>query len=238
MKSICDEVLAIIPARGGSKGLPRKNILPLLGKPLIAYTIEQAKKSKYINRTIVTTDDEEIAEVSLKYGAEVPFMRPKELGEDNITTNEVIKHVLDKLKETEGRIPKIICLLQCTSPLRGIDDIDSTIEKLFEKDFDTSVSVCEVDSNPYWANVFNGDKLEYFLEEGKKIKRRQDLPKVYEMNGAVYVVKTEAFLRENNIECENMTGYIMNKEKSIDIDTLRDFKIAEFMLMNRNENEE
>lgn len=226
------DVLAIIPARGGSKGLPRKNILPLLGKPLIAYTIEEAKKSKYISRVIVTTDDDEIAQVSIKFHAEVPFMRPKDLASDNISTNDVIRHTLDTIMLQDGKLPQIICLLQCTSPLRTVEDIDNTIEKIIKSDFDSAVSVCEVDNNPYWMNVFNGEKLSYFIEEGKNIKRRQDLPKVYQMNGAVYVTKTEAFLRENNIECESITGYIMDKEKSVDIDTSIDFKIAELILKN------
>ena len=228
-------ILGIIPARGGSKGVPRKNVLPLNGKPLISYTIEEAKKSKYINRLIVTTDDDEIAYISKQYGAEIPFMRPKSLGGDSISTNQVIEHALKTIKEQTGKMPDIICLLQCTSPLRDVEDIDGTIEKVINSDFDASISVSEVDSNPYWSNVFEGEKLKYFIEEGKKIKRRQDLPKIYEINGAVYVTKTDAFFRENNIECENMTGYIMKKENSIDIDTMIDFKMAELMLKNKIE---
>ena len=181
------------------------------------------------------TDDDEIAYISKQYGAEIPFMRPKSLGGDSISTNQVIEHALKTIKEQTGKMPDIICLLQCTSPLRDVEDIDGTIEKLINSDFDASISVSEVDSNPYWSNVFEGEKLKYFIEEGKKIKRRQDLPKIYEINGAVYVTKTDAFFRENNIECENMTGYIMKKENSIDIDTMIDFKMAELMLKNKIE---
>lgn len=230
-------IIAIIPARGGSKGLPRKNVLPLLGVPLIGYTIEEAKKSKYIKRIVVSTDDNEIAEVSLKYGAEVPFIRPKELSGDNTSTNDVIEHVLNEIETKEGKISDIICLLQCTSPLRNVSDIDNTIEKMIKTNSDSAVSVCEVESNPYWTNVFNGDKLEYFLKDGKKITRRQDLPKIYEINGAVYVVRTKSFRKYKTLETENMTGYIMEKERSIDIDTIIDFKMAELILTNRKEKE-
>lgn len=237
MKEKYLDIFAIIPARGGSKGLPRKNVLPLLGVPLIGYTIEAAKKSKYIRRTIVSTDDKEIAEVSLKYGAEVPFIRPKELAGDNTSTNDVIEHVLNVLEKEDGKLPDIICLLQCTSPLRTVSDIDNTIEKMLETNSDSAVAVCEVESNPYWTNIFKGEKLEYFLEEGKNITRRQDLPKIYEINGAVYVARVKSFLKYKTLETPNMTGYIMEKEKSIDIDTLIDFKMAEFILTNKNEKE-
>lgn len=230
-------ILAIIPARGGSKGLPRKNVLPLLGEPLIAYTIKEAKKSKYITRIIVTTDDDEIAGISLKYGAEVPFRRPKELAGDNTSTNDVIEHVLNVIVKEEEKLPDIICLLQCTSPLRTVSDIDSTIEKMLKTNSDSAVAVCEVESNPYWTNIFEGERLEYFLEEGKNITRRQDLPKIYEINGAVYVARTESFKKYKTLETPNMTGYVMEKEKSIDIDTLIDFKMAEFILINKNEKE-
>ena len=230
-------ILAIIPARGGSKGLPRKNVLPLLGMPLIGYTIEEAKKSEYITRIVVSTDDEEIAKVSLKYGAEVPFMRPKGLAGDKTSTNEVIKHVVNFIESNEAKLPDIICLLQCTSPLRTASDIDNTIEKMITTNSDSAVSVCEVESNPYWTNIFNGNKLEYFLKEGKNITRRQDLPKIYEINGAVYVAKTESFIKYKTLETENTTGYIMEKEKSIDIDNIIDFKLAEFILSQKNEKE-
>ncbi len=229
------KILAIIPARGGSKGLPRKNVLPFMGKPLIAYTIEAAKKSKYISKIIVSTEDEEIAKISYKYGAEIPFMRPLELAQDNSSTNDVIKYTVDELKEREQYEPDIICVLQCTSPLRTSEDIDKTIEKMFETSSDCAVSIREVKSNPYWTNVLEGNKLKYFIEEGKNITRRQDLPKVYELNGAVYVVKTEAFKREGKIEAENITGFVMEEENSIDIDNIIDFKTAEFILKYRQD---
>ncbi|GFZ33726.1 hypothetical protein CSC2_42520 [Clostridium zeae] len=227
------EVLAIIPARGGSKGVPKKNIKSLLDKPLIAYTIEAAKKSKYINRVVVSTDDNEIADISKQYGAEVPFLRPNELATDLSPTNDAILHVVSELYRIEGYRPKIICLLQCTSPLRDSEDIDGTIEKMISTKSDAAVSVCEVECNPYWTNILKDDKLEYFLEEGKRITRRQDLPPVYRLNGAVYVVDREVFLEQKTLEPENMTGYIMESDKSIDIDTIIDFKLAELLLTEK-----
>lgn len=227
------KVLAIIPARGGSKGVPRKNIRELDGKPLISYTIEEAKKSKYIDRIIVSTDDEEISDISKKFCAEVPYLRPKELAQDNSSTVDCIVHMLNWLKENENYIPDYVCLLQCTSPLRTFKDIDGTIEKMISTDMDGAVSVCEAEVNPYWTNVFEGDKLNYFIEEGKWITRRQNLPKVYSLNGSVYVIKTNILLDKKTFETENITGYIMSTENSIDIDDEIDFKFAELLMKER-----
>ena len=228
--------LGIIPARGGSKGLPGKNIRVLNGKPLIAYTIDEAKKSKYLDRVIISTEDSEIARIGKEYGAELPFLRPKHLAGDEATTNEVILHAVNYLKETENYIPDYICLLQCTSPLREVSDINGTIERLVETGMDAAVSVCEAAANPYWTNIFNGDKLQYFIKEGKKILRRQDLPKVYQINGAVYVVKTSVFIKENTLEPENTTGFIMSPNNSTDIDSIIDFKLAELIQVEREKN--
>lgn len=234
-----NEILAIIPARGGSKGLKRKNILDFMGKPLIAHTIEQAQDSKYVSRIIVSTEDEEIAMISKKYGAEIPFMRPNRLADDFSSTNEVIEYTLKELEMKEGYIPDLICLLQCTSPLRTSEDIDNTINKLFNTNSDSAVSITEAKSNPYWTNILVDDRLEYFIKKGKQIKRRQDLPKIYELNGAVYVVKREVFLKEKTLETKNITGYVMKAENSIDIDNIIDLKTAEIMYKyNTNRMEE
>ncbi|MTK11385.1 MAG: acylneuraminate cytidylyltransferase family protein [Clostridiaceae bacterium] len=225
-----NKILAIIPARGGSKGLPRKNIKNLNGKPLIAYTIEAAKKSKYIDRIIVSTEDEEIEQVSKNFGAEVPYLRPQEMAQDTSSVVDSIIHMINWLKGKEDYKPDYICLLQCTSPLRNYEDIDGAIEKLFKTNMDGVVSVCEVEVNPYWTNVFEGNRLKYFLEQGKSIIRRQDLPKIYRLNGAIYVIRTDVFLREKTFETDDMTGYIMLNKNSVDIDTLIDFKFAELLL--------
>lgn len=224
------EVLAIIPARGGSKGVKRKNIRELNGIPLIGYTINAARNSKHVSRVMVSTEDAEIADVSMSLGAEVPFLRPSELASDNSPTMDCILHMLKYLEENEGYIPDYVVLLQCTSPLRTSKHIDEAYEKLINSSFDSIISVAEVESNPYWSNIFKGEKLEYFIEDGKKITRRQDLPEVYRMNGAIYLAKLNVLKNENTFECENLTGYIMDEYASVDIDTEMDFKIAEVIL--------
>lgn len=229
------EVLAVIPARGGSKGLPRKNIKDLNGKPLISYTIEEAKKSKYINKVVVSTEDEEIAEVSRNFGAEVPYLRPEELAKDNSLTVDCVIHMINWLKENENYIPEYVCVLQCTSPLRTFDDIDGTVEKMISTGMDGAVSVCEAEVNPYWTNIFNGDELVYFLEEGRKISRRQDLPPVYRMNGAIYIAKTQALIEYKTLEPNKITGYIMDADKSVDIDDIKDFMLAEVLIKRKSE---
>lgn len=226
-------ILAIIPARGGSKGVPKKNIKLLNGIPLLAYTLQEAKKSKYINRLVVSTDDEEIANVSRAFNAEVPYLRPKELSTDTSSTRDCVIHMINYLKEKENYLPDYLCLLQCTSPLRTCEDIDGAIEKLLLTKFDGIISVCEAEVNPYWTNVFEEDKLKYFIEEGKNIIRRQDLPKIYRYNGAIYIIKTDIFLKKKTFESDNVTGYVMSAENSIDIDTITDFKIAEILMKER-----
>jgi len=224
------EILAIIPARGGSKGVPRKNVRELNGKPLIGYTIEAAKKSNRISRVVVTTEDIEIATVSREYKAEVPYLRPDELSQDNSPTMECVLHMLNYLEKTEGYVSDYVLLLQCTSPLRNHSHIDEAIDKLLNSDYDSIVSVCEAEVNPYWANVFEGDKLKYFIEEGRKITRRQELPNVYRMNGAIYLIKTEVLKKQKTFEPEEVMGYIMDSYSSVDIDTEMDFKIAEAII--------
>ncbi len=229
------EILAIIPARGGSKGVPRKNVRELNGKPLIGYTIESAKKSNKVSRVVVTTEDTEIATVSREYKAEVPYLRPDELSQDNSPTMECVLHMLDYLEKTEGYVSDYVLLLQCTSPLRNHSHINEAIDKLLNSDYDSIVSVCEAEVNPYWANIFEGDKLKYFIEEGRKITRRQELPNVYRMNGAIYLIKTEVLKKQKTFEPEEVMGYIMDSYSSVDIDTEMDFKIAEAIIKERGD---
>lgn len=229
-------VLAIIPARGGSKGIPRKNIKDLCGKPLIAWTIEEALKSKYIDRTIVSTEDEEIAEISKKYGAEIPFLRPKELAEDDTPTVDVVIYLINWLERSEGYKYDYVCVLQCTSPFRNYLDIDKCLEKVEIVQMDGIVSICEVETNPYWTNIFEGERLKYFIEEGRSLTRRQQLPEVYRYNGAIYIVRKEVLIKQKTLEPKNMTGYIMNRENSIDIDDMMDFKLAELLIKEREKN--
>jgi CMP-N-acetylneuraminic acid synthetase len=172
-------------------------------------------------------------EVSRNFQGEVPCLRPKELSTDISSTVDCILHMINYLKEKENYLPDYLCLLQCTSPLRTFEDIDGAIEKLLPTEFDGIISVCEAEVNPYWTNVFEKDKLKYFLQEGKNITRRQDLPKIYRYNGAIYIIKTDVFIKEKAFETDNITGYIMSAENSIDIDTMIDFKIAEISMKER-----
>ncbi|ACD23611.1 acylneuraminate cytidylyltransferase family protein [Clostridium botulinum] len=229
-----NEILAIVPARSGSKGLPGKNILNLNGKPLIAHTILASKNSKFVTRVVVSTDDKEIAEISKKYGAEVPYLRPNSLAKDESLTIDSVFHMLDYLEKYEGYFPDYVLLLQCTSPLRNEQHIDEAIEKLVKSNFYGIISICESEVNPYWTNIFKNESLKYFLEAGKNITRRQDLPNIYRYNGAIYLAKTEALKREKTFEVENLTGYVMDRESSIDIDTEIDFKIAEIIMKNKD----
>lgn len=231
------EVLAIIPARGGSKALPRKNIKKLNGIPLIAYTLLAANKSKYIKRIVVSTDDNEIAYISKTYGGEIPYIRPSKLADDTSPTIDSILHMIDYLEKKQDYCPDYILLLQCTSPLRNTQHIDEAIEKLLNSDFDGIASICEAEVNPYWTNVLTKDKLQYFIKEGKQITRRQDLPEIYRCNGAIFLAKTEVLKKEKTFELENLTGYIMDEYSSIDIDTELDFKIAEVIMNTIKANE-
>ncbi|GAB4461220.1 MAG: acylneuraminate cytidylyltransferase family protein [Bacteroidales bacterium] len=218
-------VLAIIPARGGSKGIPKKNIKLLAGKPLIAWTIEEAKKSKYIDRLILSSEDDEIIKVAKDWGCEVPFVRPKELAMDDTPGVEPVLHAINILPEKYD----YVCLLQPTSPLRKAEDIDGCIEKCIYSNSLSCVSVCEVEQHPYWMyEIDNEEKLTPLFKNN--IKRRQDLPRLYSLNGAIYFIKIDLIKIRKNFIDENTLVFIMNKQKSIDIDDYIDFKIAEILL--------
>ncbi|SHH20385.1 acylneuraminate cytidylyltransferase family protein [Tepidibacter thalassicus] len=228
------EILAIIPARGGSKGVFRKNIKNFNGKPLIAWTIEAAKKSKYVNKVLVNTEDEEIAQISRKYGADIPFLRPENLAKDDTPTMEVIIHALNKLKENFNYNPEYTLLLQCTSPLRNKNHIDEAIELIIDKNVDSVISVTEVEHTPFWMKrIDDNGYLEDFIEYDKKIfTRRQDFPKLYRLNGAIYIAKTEKLLEFRDFEMKKTIPYVMDRVSSIDIDSLDDFNIAQFYMKN------
>lgn len=225
-----EDILAIIPARGGSKGVKMKNLKMLNNTPLIAHTILASKNSEFINRTVVSTDNIEIANISKKFGAEIPCLRPEKLAQDNSLTIDSVFHMLNYLKKKENYNPKYVLLLQCTSPLRNEVHIDEAIKKLLSSNFDGIISICEAEVNPYWTNILKQERLQYFIEEGKNIKRRQDLPPIYRYNGAIFLAKTEVLKKEKTFEVENLTGYIMDRESSIDIDSEFDFKITEAIM--------
>lgn len=222
------KIVAIIPARGGSKGIKKKNIRLLAGKPLVAYSIEASLRSKYINRTIVSTENDEVSEIGKKYGAEV-IKRPEELSGGKTPTIPVLVHAVDYLEEKEDYLADVIVLLQPTSPLRDASDIDKAIEKFLETDPDIVVSVTELKYNPVFYFKMKGDKLSHFIRSKSKITRRQDSQKVYTLNGAIYVMSRQT-LKKDNIYSGDMRAIVMDNEKSIDIDTMGEFKIAEFMI--------
>jgi len=224
------KILAIIPARGGSKGVIRKNVRNLADKPLIAYTIEAAKTSKYFDRIIVSTEDLEIASVSKSYGAEVPFLRPMELALDSTPGIEPILHCLEWLEKEQDYVPDYVCLLQCTSPLRNNHQINGAIEEMFNKNADSIVSVYESDKSPYWMKKIEHGKLKNYIKDNKSYTRRQDIPKAYMLNGAIYICKTKLLIKNRNWYSENTIPYIMDKNTSVDIDDINDFRFIEYLM--------
>ena len=227
-------VLTMIPARGRSKGLPNKNIKELCGKPLIAWTIEQTELCSDIDQVVVSTDDEDIAKVANKYGAEVPFIRSAGLATDTASSIDVIFHALEWFKKHEGYHPDYILLLQPTSPLRTAKDIEGAIQTLKDKNAQAIVSVCETDHHPWWSNILpEDDNVKDFLRPEILNKRRQDLPICYRLNGAIYLSGTEYLYDHNGFFGPDTFAYRMPKERSVDIDIDFDFKLASFLLEER-----
>lgn len=219
--------LAIIPARGGSKRLPRKNVLDLAGKPLIAWTIGAALDSKYIDQVIVTSDDDEILEISKNNGADV-LKRPDELSSDTATTFDVIEHAIKQVKTKYD----FVILLQPTSPLREKKHIDEAVEVLQQKSSDAVISVCEVDHSPLWSNTIpESGSLENFLSDEIKNKRGQELPQYYRLNGAIYICACTRLLEEKTFFLSSKTtSYEMERKNSIDIDNEIDLKLVEVLI--------
>ena len=219
-------LLALIPARGGSKGIPRKNIRELCGKPLIAWTIEVAQKSKYIDRLVVSTEDEEIAEIARSYGAEVPFLRPAELSRDETPGMDPVLHALEQLPGYDW-----VLLLQPTSPLRSSKDIDGII-RLCYSEMKPAVSVCEQPKHPQWMyHISKRGCLQPFVD-APLISRRQELSKVFALNGALYLAQTKWFNRTRNFITDETLGYVMPIERSVDIDNPLDWEWTKFLLGN------
>ncbi|HHZ19786.1 MAG TPA: acylneuraminate cytidylyltransferase family protein [Firmicutes bacterium] len=227
------KILGFIPARGGSKGLPRKNIKLLSGKPLIAWTIEEARKSAIFDRILVSTDDEEIAEVARAYGADVPFIRPKELATDEAKGIDVFFHAVQWLRD-HGETYDLFMLLQPTSPLRIADDIMGAVALLQEKQAKAVVSVCECDHPPFWMNTLGPDLcMKDFLRQDVLGKSRQELPVYYQLNGAVYVGEMDYLQTNLGFFGDKTYAYIMPRERSVDIDTEIDFLLAQVLMDRR-----
>lgn len=228
-------VLGIIPARGGSKGVPRKNIKELCGKPLLTYTVESALAAKRLARTILSTDDTEIAEIGRNSGIDVPFMRPFELATDNATSFQVVLHAVAEL-EKQNEYYDAVCLLQPTSPLRRSDDIDGCIELLENSRADSVFTVLPVpqEYNPQWVYV-RGDEGELKLASGEAapVSRRQDLPEAFHREGSVYVTRRDILFEHGNLYGRNIRGFVVTERGSVNIDTLDDWHSAEAMIRER-----
>lgn len=225
-------ILALIPARGGSKGVPRKNIKCLAGKPLLAWTVETALSLECLDRVILSTDDEEIAGIGKRYGAEVPFLRPTEIAADDTTDMPVYEHALNWLEQHDGFIPDIIVWLRPTVPLRTAWDIESSLDLLIEKRPDWVRSVCEVEHHPYWMYKLNDGRMEPFVE-GIRIEdymRRQLLPPAHRLNGAVDVTWRSTILEKRLLYAGVIEAHVMPVNRSIDIDTMLDFKLLEVII--------
>ncbi|EDP94260.1 acylneuraminate cytidylyltransferase family protein [Kordia algicida OT-1] len=221
-------ILVVIPARGGSKGVPGKNKKLLNGKPLIQYSIDAALQSKYISEVVVTTDDSEIITIAKSLGANVPFVRPKHLAEDATPTLPVIQHAVSFL-QNEGKRFDAICLLQPTSPFRPKGFLDKALETFKEKQTDSLVSVLEVphEYNPHWTFKANENGiLQIATGEQNIIPRRQELPKAYHRDGSIYITKTEILMQENSLYGNSLAYIVSEKKYYVNIDTLADWEKA------------
>ena len=229
------KVLGLIPARGGSKGVPRKNIRFLAGKPLLAYTAEAALAATRLTRIVLSTDDEEIAEVGRSCGIEVPFLRAAELAEDTTPTLPVVQHAVHFL-ESRGDRFDAICLLQPTNPLRQASDIDGCIELLERAGADTVFTMLSVppEHNPHWVYFQNADgSLRLSTGEAAPIPRRQELPPAYHREGSVYVARRDVVMKQNSLYGAKVLGFEIERSRSVNIDTLEDWAKAETWVNQR-----
>jgi CMP-N,N'-diacetyllegionaminic acid synthase len=223
--------IAIIPARGGSKRLPNKNILPLVDKPLIVWTIEAALDSQLFDMVLVSSDSQDIADVSMSVGAMVPFLRPAELASDTATTNDVVNHMV-KWVESEHDAVERVTLLQPTSPLRNADNIREAMELYDEKKASAVISVCELDHPIQYCNRLPSDlSMDGFIPAAAN-KRSQDLEPYYRLNGAIYIFERRLVGELSNIYTNGAFAYVMDKHSSVDIDDVVDFNYAKFLLLN------
>lgn len=228
-------VVGLVTARGGSKGIPRKNLRLLAGRPLIAWTIEAAKHSRSLRRVIVSTDDAEIAEVGCQWGAEVPFTRPAELAGDTSPHVGVVLHALDWLAEHEGREPDWVMLLQPTSPLRTAEDIDAAIDLAERNETDAVVGVTEPRHHPFLMHRMDEDgRLSKFMPSDLAYAARQSLPPVFATNGAIYLIRSKCLRSTGTLTPEGCHGLVMPATRSLDIDSAEDLALAELVMSSRS----
>ena len=230
-------VLAVIPARGGSKGVVRKNIRPVCGRPLIAYTIDTAKAAGHLlYRTIVSTDDPEIEAIARKEGAEVPFLRPKELAGDKVPTLPVLQHAVQAVEKQDNIKLDWVLLLQPTSPLRTLQDIEASLDLAFKNDCDSVISVVQVFAeHPTFIKRIENNQLLPFVIEEKEGTRRQDCqPPAYIRNGAIYMTRRDVLMGKDSIWGQVIRPYIMPAERSINVDSELELKFVELMVREQN----
>jgi CMP-N,N'-diacetyllegionaminic acid synthase len=226
--------LAIITARGGSKGIPGKNLKLVADKPLIAWTIEAALATNLLDRVIVSTDSPDIADAARRYGADVPFIRPADLAQDDTPGIAPVVHAAHWLYDSDGYRPDLIMLLQPTSPLRIPEDIDRAIKLIREKRADAIVSVTRVEAHPYWMKQIDGyGRMRDFIKLDYPMDRRQDLPEVYALNGAIYLARYEVLLEQNTFYTDKTLAMVMPVERSLDVDNPWDLYLADLILKDR-----
>lgn len=224
--------IAIITARSGSKGLPDKNIKLLNGIPLFAYSIKAAIESNLFEEVMVSTDSEKYAELARAYGAQVPFLRSIDNSKDEASSWDTVREVLIKYQEV-GKFFNSFCLLQPTSPLRTANDIKKAYELFLTKKAKAVVSVCEMEHSPLWSNVLDETgSLDGFLRYTENLPRQQ-LRQYYRINGAIYIADIKKFLENDSLYTDNCYAYVMDRKKSVDIDTLEDFKYAEWLMKSQ-----
>lgn len=227
-------ILGIIPARGGSKGIRRKNLAPLAGRPLIAWTIDAARRSSSLHRLIISTDDPEISDVARGLGAEVPFLRPAELAQDDTPGVAPVLHAVRWLAAHERYEPDYVMVLQPTSPLRQSADIDGAAGMAEETGCDAVVSVREAAGHPFWTKrITPAGTLTEFMPRSEGYLRRQDLPAAYELNGAVYLIRTSRLLADESLSPPDTRAYVMPAERSIDIDSAWELYLTDLILRDR-----
>ena len=229
------DCIALICARGGSKGLPGKNIRMLNGKPLIGWAIDIAKSLSQVRRVIVSTDSNEIAQISIEYGADVPFLRPKELAEDNSSEWLVWRHALDFIMSEEGKYPDALLVLPVTAPLRNREDVEKCLTEFTIQKPDIVVTVTDAHRSPYFNMIKkNSDGFaELVIPPNGTISRRQDAPIVYDMTTVAYVSRPDFVMQNNGIFSGKVTPVWVPPDRAIDIDTIEDFEYAEFLLSRR-----
>ncbi|PDW04023.1 acylneuraminate cytidylyltransferase family protein [Candidatus Viridilinea mediisalina] len=231
------KILALIPARAGSKRLPQKNIMLLAGKPLIFWSVKVALQSPIIDRVIVSTDSSEIAQIARNAGAEVPFLRPAELAADHTADFPVFEHALVWLEQHEAYTPDLVAWLRPTSPLRTVEDLASAFDTLLRTGADSVRSVVEVEHHPYWMKWIEQECLVPFLSSKDETVyyQHQLLPPVYRLNGAVDITWVAQARLHDTLFGKTVAAYVMPRERSIDIDTIMDLKIAELLMQERGD---